>query len=242
KMAPVRDAWDTNLRIEPQSWGQPGPYYLVRCAGPDKQFQTVDDMAAYLEFHRRKVVAQPSSGANTIDVNIEHDRGAFNGRAEIHGTAVDQWGGALEGAILKVREVSKGKTRTTRANAGGRFSLAGLAPGDYTVEVATKSETVSSKLTLEPRDRANLAAFLRHEPAADVVTVMNEFTRGMALGAVAFEDREFAFRKDEAPPVRQAPPRLKAPASVADTVEATKSALQVENSATLTRTESPSPH
>src|SRR5215470_14219924 len=56
KMLPVRDAWGTNLRIEPVQWGSPRTYYLVQCAGPDKKFQTGDDMAAYLEFHRRKVV------------------------------------------------------------------------------------------------------------------------------------------------------------------------------------------
>src|SRR5262249_52763489 len=203
KMLQVRDAWGTNLRIEPVQWGSPKTYYLVRCAGPDKKFQTGDDMAAYLEFHRRKVVSQPSSGANTIDVRIEHDHGPFNGRSEIHGTVVDQWGGALEGATIKIRDASTGKTRTARANTGGRFTVSALPAGDYVVEVSTKSETISSKLTLEARDSATLSVFLRHEPSADVVTLNEGFgliRRGFGAGVAGgrFEDGEFDLRKDGA--------------------------------------------
>jgi len=50
----------------------------------------------YVEVRRRKIVGM-RFGPQHDRVNIEHDRGAFNGRAEISGTAVDQWGGALEG-------------------------------------------------------------------------------------------------------------------------------------------------
>jgi len=56
-------------------------------------------------------------------VNIEHDRGAFNGRAEISGTAVDQWGGALEGAVVQLRSVLSAKIRRTNVDADGRFRL-----------------------------------------------------------------------------------------------------------------------
>lgn len=183
KMKPVRDAWGNNLRIEPLSWGPPKTYYLVRTAGPDKQFLNGDDMVAYLEFHRRKVVAQPSSGDNSIDAKIEHDRGPFNGRAEVQGTAVDQLGGALEGATVKLREVATGRTRTARANVGGRFTLSALSPGDYVIEVSTSSETVSSKFSLTARDRASLSVFLRHEKSGDVVTVGSQFVAGVRGGA-----------------------------------------------------------
>ena len=183
KMKPVRDAWGNNLRIEPLSWGPPKTYYLVRTAGPDKQFLNGDDMVAYLEFHRRKVVAQPSSGDNNIDTKIEHDRGPFNGRAEVQGTAVDQLGGALEGATVKLREVATGRTRTARANVGGRFTLSALSPGDYVIEVSTSSETVSSKFSLTARDRASLSVFLRHEKGGDVVTVGSQFAGGIRGGA-----------------------------------------------------------
>src|SRR5579864_2529628 len=187
KMKPVRDPWGSNLRIEPVAWGQPKTYYLVRSAGPDKQFQSADDMAAYLEFRRRKIVAQPSAGENSVEVKIEHDRGAFNGRAEIQGIAVDQWGGALAEATINLREVATGKVRTTHANTGGRFRLSAVAPGDYVLDASTDSETVSSKFTLDARDHAMLAVFLRHEPSGNVVTVsapMNRMFRGEFGGGV----------------------------------------------------------
>jgi len=57
----------------------------VRSAGPDKQFDTGDDLGVYLQVHRRKLVGHKSSGPSAIDSAIEHDRGPFNGRAEIAG-------------------------------------------------------------------------------------------------------------------------------------------------------------
>jgi hypothetical protein len=169
KLSPVHDAWATNLRIDPAGGDGQKTYYWVRSAGPDKQFNTGDDMSVYLEARHRKVVGHPSSGASAIDVNIEHDRGAFNGRAEIMGTAIDQSGGAMEGATVKARQVATGKTRIARANASGQFRLEALPPGDYEVEISTPSETLSQKLNLEPRDRATLSAFLRKEPAGTMV-------------------------------------------------------------------------
>lgn len=249
KMKPVRDAWGNNLRIEPVTWGPPKTYYLVRTAGPDKQFDTGDDMAAYLEFHRRKIVAQPSSGENSIDVKIEHDHGAFNGRAEVQGTAVDQSGGALEGATVKLRDVTTGRTRTTRANAGGRFTLSALSPGDYVIKVSTKSETVSGKFTLDARDRAALAVFLRHEASGDVVTVgepmnMNrvfkaEFGRnaGGVVGGVVGGVPAGIVLQDEL--------RAKAvplPMAASETVEVTATAPLVLSTATLTKQDAATPH
>lgn len=243
KMKRVPDAWGTNLRIEPVPWGQPKSYYLLRAAGPDKQFQTGDDMAVYLEFHRRKIVAQASSGENSVDVKIDHDRGPFNGRAEIEGTAVDQFGGALEGATVKLREVATGRIRTARANAGGRFRFSALQPGDYTVEISTKAETVSSKITLDARDRASLAAFLRHEAGGDVVTVSNDFGgRGVGfgggvVGGVAggrIEDFEIRREAVAAPKVAQM--------AANETIEVTATAPLPQNSATLTKQDAAAPH
>jgi hypothetical protein len=165
------DAWGTALKIEPARWDAQKTYYLVQSAGPDKQFNTGDDLRTYLEIHRRKLVGRPSSGPSGIDINIESDRGPFNGRAEIVGNAVDQWGGAVEGATVKARGVSSGKTRIARVNADGQFRFDALPAGEYQIEVSTASETVSSVFRLDPRNRAVLSVVLRHESAGTVVAV-----------------------------------------------------------------------
>jgi hypothetical protein len=171
KISPVHDPWNTNLKIEPVTWAQPRLYYLVQSAGPDKQFNTGDEMGVYLEVHHKKLVGRPSSGQNKIDVAIEHDRGAFNGRAEVEGTVIDQAGGALEGATVTVQEVSTHASRQARVSADGKFRLSALLPGEYQITASTSKETVSTKVKLEARDHAVLSVFFRHEATETVVTV-----------------------------------------------------------------------
>jgi uncharacterized protein YfaS (alpha-2-macroglobulin family) len=169
--AALRDPWDTNLRIEHAAWDPNKTRYLVRSAGPDKQFGTSDDLAAFVEVRRRKIVGHANSGPSTIEANVEHDRGPFNGRAEISGTAMDQWGGALEGAAVEVRSVLSGKIRRATIGADGQFQLGSLPPGDYQVGISTESGSVSRKVELDPRDRAILSVLLRQERSGTVVTV-----------------------------------------------------------------------
>jgi len=158
----IHDAWDTNLRVEHASWN-PQQMYLVRSAGPDKRFDTADDMVGYLEASIRKI-AGPSGTVQeggVIGVKTEHDRGPNNGLAEIAGSVRDQTGAAIVDASVKVRSVSTGKTRTTRPDATGEFELAGLAAGEYEVEVSSPGfRAESRKLTLKVRDRAVLAVNL----------------------------------------------------------------------------------
>ncbi len=253
KIAPVRDSWGTNLHLEPVSWGPRQTYYLVRSAGPDKRSQTADDLMVYIEFRKRRVVGRPSTGPSSIDVKIEHDHGAFSGSAEIEGTAVDQWGAALESATIKVREISTGKIRTSRTNAGGRFRLAGLPPGEYQLEVSSKSENVSSKFTVEARDHATLSVFLRHQPGEDVVTmnpafgqfgVRREFALGVVGGVVGGVPGGQAM--DRLDVATGGPIDLRAvPAPMAmaksKTVEVTADAVAL-NTATVIGSESASPH
>ena len=169
--ADLRDAWDTNVRIERASWDTGKTHYLIRSAGPDKQFGTGDDLWVYVEVHRRKIVGHPSAASSTIGINMEHERGAFGRRAEIIGTAVDQWGGALEGATVEARFVLSGKNHRTRVDADGRFRLGGLPAGDYQISISKESERVSSKLELDPRDRAILSVLLRQERSGIVMAV-----------------------------------------------------------------------
>jgi A-macroglobulin TED domain/Alpha-2-macroglobulin family/MG2 domain/A-macroglobulin receptor binding domain/Carboxypeptidase regulatory-like domain/Alpha-2-macroglobulin bait region domain len=171
--ATLRDPWDTNLRIEHRSWDPNKNRYVVRSAGPDKQFGTSDDLADFVEVRRRKIVGHANSGPSTIGVNIEHDRGSFNGRAEISGTAVDQWGGALQAATVEVRSLQSGKIRRATIGADGQFQLGGLPPGDYQVGISTDSGSVSRQVELDPRDRAILSVLLRQENSGTVVTLID---------------------------------------------------------------------
>jgi uncharacterized protein YfaS (alpha-2-macroglobulin family) len=167
----LRDAWDTALRVEHAAWDPNKSHYLVRSAGPDKQFGTGDDLWTYVEARRRNIVGRASSGPSTMGVNIAHERGPFNGRAEISGTAVDQWGGALEGASVELRSILSGKIRRVKVGADGQFRLAGVPAGDYQIGISSGSGSVSSRLELDPRDRAILSVLLRQEHSGAVVAV-----------------------------------------------------------------------
>lgn len=154
------DAWGTSLRLEPLRWGGKG-MYVVRNAGPDKRFNTSDDLIGYLQVLERKLVGQPSSGPSSIDVSLEHDRGAMNGRSEAVGTVVDQWGRALEGAKVTLQP-SLGPSRKAWTNAEGQFSLAALPAGVYRLTVLNGSRTLSASLKVEAGDRAKILAYFRN--------------------------------------------------------------------------------
>jgi hypothetical protein len=187
----IRDAWNTNLRVEPVPWDGQKSQYLVHSAGPDKQFNTTDDMSAYLEVQRRKIVGHPSAGPNKIEIEMEHDRGPFVAGADVVGTVVDQWGGALAGATVRVHEVSGRRVRLTRVREDGQFHIGGLPPGEYQVEVSAQGKTLTENIKLEPRDRASLSVLLRQETTGTVIAVnKTATTRDLILFTV---DRERAF-------------------------------------------------
>lgn len=140
-------------------------------AGPDKRFGTADDLLTSLEVRRRRIVGHPASGPSFMNINIEHDRGPFNGRAEISGIAVDERGGALTGAIFQAHELSTGQMFTTTVNTEGQFRLAALPPGRYRVQIVTDSDSMLRNLQLNPRDLAILSISLNYEPAGTVVAI-----------------------------------------------------------------------
>jgi len=152
----LHDAWDTGLRVEHAPWNAQ-QMYVVRSAGPDKQFNTTDDLVGYLEVSVRKIV----DPANPFSVKIEHDHGPFNNFAEIAGSVKDETGAAIVDASVRVRSISTGKTQTARPDAAGEFALAGLAAGVYEVEVSAPGlRAASQKLSLKVRDRAVLSVNL----------------------------------------------------------------------------------
>jgi hypothetical protein len=169
----LRDAWDTNLRVETVPWDAQHTHYLVQSAGPDKQFGTGDDLAAYVEVRSRKIVDHPE--LKSFELNIEHDHGPFNTRAEVIGTIMDQTGAVIPGATAELRERSTGASRNASANASGELNLAGLPPGDYEIRVSSPGfRSESRRFTLAARDRAVLSVVLEVGAVTEAVVVDEE--------------------------------------------------------------------
>jgi uncharacterized protein YfaS (alpha-2-macroglobulin family) len=164
------DSWGTKFRLEPVRWYRDKTHYVVRSAGPDHRFDSADDMAAYVEVHSGNILGHPDSG--TVALNIEHDRGPFNGLAEIVGTITDPSGAVVSGASVTLRETSTGKKRTVAADATGRFTLAGVPAGRYDLQVSqTGFRTASRAFTLRGRDRAVVSTVLSVGSASETVEV-----------------------------------------------------------------------
>jgi uncharacterized protein YfaS (alpha-2-macroglobulin family) len=178
--AEFRDPWGTEVKVE-HSQGLARAVYLVRSAGPDKRFGTPDDLQAYMERRADRASAVPTAGR--VELQVEHDRGPFNGMAEITGTVLDQTGAAVEGATVIAS--SAGKARTARANRDGEFTLAGLAPGDYDITVSCAGfRTTARKVNLAARDRAVVTAALEVAAVTEVVEVMG-MAQQIRVGGVA---------------------------------------------------------
>jgi hypothetical protein len=170
--AECRDSWGNNLTFEPMRWSSITTYYLVRSAGPDGQFNTGDDLQTYLLFNGRNAIGHPASQTTAIQFNLEHDRGPFNGLAEIMGTVTDPSGAVVSQADVEAREVSTGKTRNAITSATGQFVIPGVTAGRYVVQVTTRGFKVArQEITLHTRDRAVLAATLSVGESSEVVEV-----------------------------------------------------------------------
>ena len=102
----VRDAWARGIRMEPMPWFRDHKHYLVRSAGPDGQFDDGDDLIAYLEVHTRKIVsrAEANPDRGSMELNLEHDRGPFNGLAAITGSVTDPSGAVVGGAAIELQD------------------------------------------------------------------------------------------------------------------------------------------
>ncbi len=179
----LRDSWDTPLRVERLDWDPQHRYYQMRSAGPDKRFDTADDFSTMLEVRTRKIAGPPTSDQIAIDLQIEHDRGPFNGRAEVVGLVKDSNGAAVTGGTITLREAATGATRTATTNAAGQFTLAGLAAGDYQLRLSSPGFKISSRaVTLQVRDRAVLTAVLNVGAAIETVVVEQVAPRRIIVG------------------------------------------------------------
>ena len=178
----VRDSWGNELRMEPAASFGDRRRYLVRSPGSDRQFYSADDLAAYIEI-RRGIVAGPPD-PNHIQWKMEHDRGPFNGRAEIAGTVMDPSGAVVPGASIEVRNLGTGRNRRAYANNAGEFSLAGLPPGEYRVEIISLGFQTAQmqRIALQPRDRAVLSITLQIGESIETVAVTAVTPAGIVGG------------------------------------------------------------
>jgi uncharacterized protein YfaS (alpha-2-macroglobulin family) len=164
------------MRVEQPQWIAKTQHW-VRSAGPDKRFDTNDDLIAFVQTRTSRIVHDPAPAG--VKVEIEHDRGPFNGLAQIAGTVIDPSGAAIPNATVSVREIATGKTRTARSNQDGQFTLAGLAAADYDLTVETVGfRSGATKLSLKPRDRAVVSASLHVGAVTEAVEVT-----GVGMGA-----------------------------------------------------------
>jgi len=170
--ATPRDAWGTPLRIEPVRWYSSSDHiYLIRSAGPDRDFDNDDDLTVYIE-DRSGILVNVPGQRGSINLRIEHDRGPDNGRAEVTGSVEDASGAVIPGATITLRQLSTGETRTAHSNAAGQFTFTGLPVGRYRIDATSQGFiALSRNLSLQPRDRAVLSATLNVGAVTEAITV-----------------------------------------------------------------------
>ena len=175
----MRDSWNTPLRFEPAYWnGDNDRFYLVRSAGPDRQFNSADDLSIYLEDRAGSVVSKPGvrlGQDGSLNLKMEHDRGPFNGLAEVTGTVADLSGANIPAATISLRLLPNNGIRSAHADAAGRFSFAGLPAGLYQAQISSPGFVILSRgFALQPRDRATISAVLAVGNVMDAVTVTEQ--------------------------------------------------------------------
>ena len=214
-----RDAWGTGLRIEPLGFQNDGTeYYRLQSAGPDRKFDTADDLSAVVDVRGGTVVGRP--GRQSVNIRIEHDRGPFNGLAEISGSVIDASGAVIPDATVRLGQSNRPGSRRTKTDAGGMFTLAALPPGSYEIEVSAPGFEMASRwLTLGPRDRAVIASTLWVGSVTEAVEVTGAALSVATGQALPVNGR--AFDGLAAPALPQAAARAKAQATNAGSSGAT---------------------
>ena len=167
-----RDAWGRPLTLQHVSWDAQKIYYELHSAGPDQQMNTADDLRTYLLFQRKWIVNPPGPGSTRIAVETEHDRGPFNGRAEIVGTVTDPSGAIVTKAKVELRNALTGKKRITTSDAAGSFTFSGVPAGDYVIVISIPGfKTAAGELSVQARDRAMVSARLEIGDAMEAIEV-----------------------------------------------------------------------
>jgi hypothetical protein len=165
------DPWGNPLRFEPASW-DPKNYYLVISPGPDHHYNTGDEFQAILLLQRKRIVSTATAAATALSIDIEHDRGAMNGKAQIVGTVIDPSGAVVAGANVEVRSRGKKVMLNAITDATGQFSLAAVFPGDYQIQITMAGfQMAAGTCSLRARDRAVISATLSVGQSTETVEV-----------------------------------------------------------------------
>ena len=222
------DAWGMPLRLEPTGWaGGRDRYYRVRSAGPDRQFDTPDDLTVTIEARNGTVVG--GGRGDSVAVRLEHDRGPMNGLAAISGSTTDPSGAVIPGASVRVRPIGGGPLRRSVADADGRFSFAALEPGRYEVLISAPGfASASHQIALGARDLAVLDAVLAVGAVSQSVEVINANTI-LPLDATG---RDFAFTAGPVMQMAASAPRGGIIGGLASAISEKAPAQQAEAAAT----------
>ena len=155
------DAWGTKLRLEPIPWDPSKTQFWIRSAGPDKQFNTGDDLTTFLYFRRSPLVASASPDKGQIDLQLTHQGGGVWQHAEISGVVVDPSGAAIPNATISLNKIPTGHWSHTLSDELGKFHFASLRRGNYLVQLSSPGfKQAQRSFTLEIGDRAQLIARL----------------------------------------------------------------------------------
>ena len=178
----LHDAWGNDLDAGAAGWSRAGVReYFVKSPGADRRFNTADDVVVYLEL--RKNSDARSTTQPGLSLTIEHDRGAFNGRAAVTGMVQDPSGAAIPGAKVQLTATAGKQIINVITDGSGRFDLSALSRGSYKIEISAPGfDGLSQKFTLDPRDRAVISAALKVGAATTTVQVDATPVAGFANG------------------------------------------------------------
>jgi len=165
------DPWGNPLRFEPASW-DPKNYYIVISPGPDHRHNTGDEFQAILLFQRKRIVSAATAAPTALNIDVEHDRGAMNGKAQIVGTVIDPSGAVVAWANVEVRGRGKRLLLNAITDATGQFSLPAVLPGEYEIQITMGGfRMAAGSCSLHARDRAVISATLSVGQSTETVEV-----------------------------------------------------------------------
>ncbi len=170
--ADFRDAWGTTLKVERTPWDNTKTMFTLHGAGPDKSFDTADDLRAVLYFRRSPIVTTAAAGGTKLSVKIEHGHGPNNNRAEISGLAIDPSGAVIPDAIITITNMTIPSAQVAHTNASGEFHASALRPGIYKVTVISPGfQQADDTFQLVGRDHAEITARLEVGSVSETVEI-----------------------------------------------------------------------